>query len=295
MDDIIKDGIKDALTYFFPLPDAEIMVLNKPPTTALKFLAVPRHNLDGSDADEMDLLNDLTAHPAWSNVELWANPKFINLKAGMAGATVVVSVVDDAQGNVGCRLMGSMVNFSGPFVASANRGATLALVAQQMSSYAPDVAACMTSGNMIGTVTHVRKVQAIRAPPSAETATVVIWRLHGNAPSGLVAAAKNDTPNYMQKSRPNFLEKTKKLVKQAPLERIPVGRRSSSPSQTVMGSFTLVPCQALHALTMFLILPTLSPFWTPPRASSHPLEASSATSRTNFYDRNSKAMKKRDT
>ena len=78
---------------------------NKPPTTALKFLAVPRHNLDGSDTDEMDLLNDLTAHPAWASVDLWANPKFINLKARMAGATVVVSVIDDNQGNVGRRLM----------------------------------------------------------------------------------------------------------------------------------------------------------------------------------------------
>ncbi|KAF8670471.1 hypothetical protein AX14_005853, partial [Amanita brunnescens Koide BX004] len=33
MDDVIKDGIKDALTYFFPSPTAEIMVLNKPPRT----------------------------------------------------------------------------------------------------------------------------------------------------------------------------------------------------------------------------------------------------------------------
>ncbi|KAF8692400.1 hypothetical protein AX14_002562, partial [Amanita brunnescens Koide BX004] len=113
MDDLIKDGIKDALTYFFPSPSAEIMVLNKPPTTALKFLAVPRHNLDGSDTDEMDLLNDLTAHPAWSGVELWSNPKFINLRAGMAGATIVVSIVDDNSGSVGRRLMGTMVDFSG--------------------------------------------------------------------------------------------------------------------------------------------------------------------------------------
>ena len=112
MDDIIKDGIRDALAYFFP-PSAEIMVLNKPPTTALKFLAVPRHNLDGSDTDEMDLLNDLMAHVAWADVELWSNPKFINLRAGMAGATVVVSVVDDNTGSVGRRLMGTMVNFSG--------------------------------------------------------------------------------------------------------------------------------------------------------------------------------------
>ncbi|KAF8679007.1 hypothetical protein AX14_004596 [Amanita brunnescens Koide BX004] len=113
MDDVIKEGIKDAIAYFFPSPSAEVMILNKPPTTALKFLAVPRHNLDGSDTDDMDLLNDLTAHPAWANVELWSNPKFINLKAGMAGATVVVSVIDDNQGNIGRRLMGTMVDFSG--------------------------------------------------------------------------------------------------------------------------------------------------------------------------------------
>ncbi|KAF8663975.1 hypothetical protein AX14_006799 [Amanita brunnescens Koide BX004] len=68
MDDLIKEGIKDAITYFFPSPSAEVMILNKPPTTALKFLAVPRHNLDGSDTDDMDLLNDLTAHPAWADV-----------------------------------------------------------------------------------------------------------------------------------------------------------------------------------------------------------------------------------
>ena len=113
MDDLIKEGIKDAVAYFFPSPSAEVMILNKPPTTALKFLAVPRHNLDGSNTDDMDLLNDLTAHPAWADVELWSNPKFTNLKAGMAGATVVVSVVDDNQGNVGRRLMGTMVEFSG--------------------------------------------------------------------------------------------------------------------------------------------------------------------------------------
>ena len=87
MDDVIKEGIKEAIAYFFPSPSAEVLILNKPPTMALKFLAVPRHNLDGTDTDDMDLLNDLTAHPAWANVELWANPKFINLKAGMAIAS----------------------------------------------------------------------------------------------------------------------------------------------------------------------------------------------------------------
>ena len=113
MDDIVKNGIRDALDCVFPDDSAEILVLNKPPTTALKFLAVPQHNLDGSDTDDMDLLNDLTAHDMWANIVIWSNPKFINLKEGMASATVVVSVVDDNEGNVGRRLMGTMVNFSG--------------------------------------------------------------------------------------------------------------------------------------------------------------------------------------
>ncbi|KAF8705652.1 hypothetical protein AX14_013862, partial [Amanita brunnescens Koide BX004] len=40
MDDVIKEGIKDAIAYFSPSPADDIMILNKPPTTALKFLAV---------------------------------------------------------------------------------------------------------------------------------------------------------------------------------------------------------------------------------------------------------------
>ena len=74
---------------------------------------LPMAGLNSRFFREMDLLNDLTAHPAWAGVELWSHPKFINLKAGMAGATVIVSVIDDNQGNVGRRLMGTMVDFSG--------------------------------------------------------------------------------------------------------------------------------------------------------------------------------------
>ena len=114
MDDLIKEGIKDAIAYFFPSPSAEVMILNKPPTTALKFLAVPRHNLDGSDTDDMDLLNDLTAHPAWANVELWSNPKFINLKAGMASCAPDVGFINPWAGDTAektrlssCRLAGT--------------------------------------------------------------------------------------------------------------------------------------------------------------------------------------------
>ncbi|KAF8661007.1 hypothetical protein AX14_007282 [Amanita brunnescens Koide BX004] len=200
MDDLIKDGIKDALAYFFPSPSAEIMVLNKPPTTALKFLAVPRHNLDGTDTDEMDLLNDLTAHAAWSNVELWSNPKFINLRAGMAGATVVVSVVDDNTGtgvrapaNVG---LSFRLNHS---VDNVNRGDTRVPDAPPMSSYARAVVARTISASMIDTATPVRKVLVILARPFAGIVEVTTWLHRRNAHFISDARAKNGTLNYTPK------------------------------------------------------------------------------------------------
>ena len=41
MDDLIKEGIKDAIAYFFPSPSAEILILNKPPTSLLDLLPPP--------------------------------------------------------------------------------------------------------------------------------------------------------------------------------------------------------------------------------------------------------------
>ncbi|KAF8707301.1 hypothetical protein AX14_013649 [Amanita brunnescens Koide BX004] len=116
MDDLIKEGIKDAILYFLPTPSAEVMILNKPPTTALKFLAVPCHNLDGSDTDDMDLLNDLTAHPAWASVELWSNPKFVNLKPEIEAKFPrknrkdTGAAANNGKGNTGRKKVG----FSGP-------------------------------------------------------------------------------------------------------------------------------------------------------------------------------------
>ncbi|KAF8689725.1 hypothetical protein AX14_003194 [Amanita brunnescens Koide BX004] len=202
MDDLIKDGIKDALTYFLPSPDAEIMVLNKPPTTALKFLAVPRHNLDGTDTDEMDLLNDLTAHPMWANIELWANPKFINLKAGMAGATVVVSVVDDNQGNAAYAPVrdGSNSLYS-PSVANASPGATQARGAQQTSSYVLAAAARMILDNTTDIAKPAKKDQGMRAPLFAETAAVTICLPHENVPSGSAVAFPKKNAKDAQATR----------------------------------------------------------------------------------------------
>ncbi|KAF8718607.1 hypothetical protein AX14_011707 [Amanita brunnescens Koide BX004] len=195
MDDLIKDGIKDALEYFFPSPSAEIMVLNKPPTTALKFLAVPRHNLDGSDTDEMDLLNDLTAHPMWADVELWANPKFINLRQGMAGATVVVSVIDDNQGPVNDG-SSSHRNLS---AVNASLGAIREHDVPLMFSFAHDVVAPMTSVNMTITVTPARKARGTPALHFVATAADLTCRRPKSALSIWAEQARSGTQSFMLK------------------------------------------------------------------------------------------------
>ncbi|KAF8661943.1 hypothetical protein AX14_007153, partial [Amanita brunnescens Koide BX004] len=206
MDDVVKDGIKDALTYFFPSPSPEILVLNKPPTTALKFLAIPRHNLDGTDTDDMDLLNDLTAHPAWADVELWASPKFINLRAGMAGAMVVVSIVDDNQGNIGRHLMGTMRS---PSAGNVSHGAILELAVPLMSSSAPAVAVRMTSDNTISTVKPARKDRGIRAHLFAATAEETTCQPRTNALSGSVAPKQLQKPARRHYQKEHWAEKEK--------------------------------------------------------------------------------------
>ncbi|KAF8661656.1 hypothetical protein AX14_007197, partial [Amanita brunnescens Koide BX004] len=114
MDDTIKTCLHDAIKAAVPPSSADsIAILNKPPTTALKFSSVPRHNEDGSDTDSFDLFNDLMAHELWRDVELFSQPRFLPMKQDAAGGTVIVSVVDDNQGTVGRKLMNTVVSFSG--------------------------------------------------------------------------------------------------------------------------------------------------------------------------------------
>ena len=114
MDDIIKDCLHDAIKSAVPPSSADsIAILNKPPTTALKFMTVPKHNEDGTETDSFDLFNDLMAHETWRDVELFSQPRFLPTKHDAAGGTVIVSVVDDNQGTVGRKLMNTVVSFSG--------------------------------------------------------------------------------------------------------------------------------------------------------------------------------------
>ena len=93
--------------------DSEVEVLNRPPTTSLKFMAVPRFNEDGSPTDSSDLYNDIKATPAWADVSFFSDPKFLSKDHGAASGIVVLTIVDDDQGTVGRRLMRSVVSFSG--------------------------------------------------------------------------------------------------------------------------------------------------------------------------------------
>ncbi|KAF8703916.1 hypothetical protein AX14_014105 [Amanita brunnescens Koide BX004] len=114
MDDTIKDCLHEAIKAAVPPSSTDsIAILNKPPTTALKFSSVPRHNEDGTDTDSYNLHNDLMANELWRDVEIFSQPRFLPMKPDAAGGTVIVSVVDDKTGSVGRKLMNSVVNFSG--------------------------------------------------------------------------------------------------------------------------------------------------------------------------------------
>ncbi|KAF8723940.1 hypothetical protein AX14_008983 [Amanita brunnescens Koide BX004] len=114
MDDTVKDCLHDAIKAAVPPGSADsIAILNKPPTTALKFSSVPRHNEDRTDTDSYDLHNDLMSNELWRDVEIFSQPRFLPMKPDAAGGTVIVSVVDDNTGSVGRKLMNSIVSFSG--------------------------------------------------------------------------------------------------------------------------------------------------------------------------------------
>ena len=93
--------------------DSDVEVLNRPPTTSLKFMAVPRHNEDGSPTDSADLYSDIKANPLWADVSFFSDPKFLSNNRDAASGIVVLTIVDDEQGNVGKKLMRTMVSFSG--------------------------------------------------------------------------------------------------------------------------------------------------------------------------------------
>ena len=56
----------------------DVEVLNRPPTTSLKFMAVPRFNEDGTPTDSADLYSDIKANINWTDVTFFSDPKFLS-------------------------------------------------------------------------------------------------------------------------------------------------------------------------------------------------------------------------
>ena len=65
MGEILKAALERSIRKTIPEgqvdEDSDVEVLNCPPTTSLKFMAVPRYNEDGSPTDSADLYSDIKA------------------------------------------------------------------------------------------------------------------------------------------------------------------------------------------------------------------------------------------
>jgi hypothetical protein len=110
----IHDDAKAALTSVLTaLSDIPVTVLNRPPTTTLKFITVPRRNEDGSPASKYDLINDLEGHPSWKDITFINGPKFLRPNVEEDSGIVIVTVADKPDGSVGRALMNTAVYFSG--------------------------------------------------------------------------------------------------------------------------------------------------------------------------------------
>ncbi|KAF8689425.1 hypothetical protein AX14_003342 [Amanita brunnescens Koide BX004] len=161
MDDVVKECLHDAIKATVPPSSLDsIAILNKLPTTALKFSSVPRHNKDGTDTDSYGLLNDLMGNELWRDVEVFSQPRFLPMKPDAAGGTVIVSVVDDNVGSIGRKLMNTVVNFSG---ASRRCLCWVEKEAQLHCTQCQGVPAPTTIVSMIDFVKHARQVKAIYA------------------------------------------------------------------------------------------------------------------------------------
>ena len=117
--DLMRNAIVGSLQ---PIPSApsstsssdSIQVLNKPPTTCLKFMAVATTNSDGTEVTPTQLLEDIRAHPAWAEVPVWGLPRFVARKDEplRPAHIVTISVQDNGSGAIGKSLMGTSVRFS---------------------------------------------------------------------------------------------------------------------------------------------------------------------------------------
>ncbi|KAF8675620.1 hypothetical protein AX14_005073 [Amanita brunnescens Koide BX004] len=189
--------------------DSDVEVLNRPPTTSLKFMAVPRYNEDGSPTDSADLYSDIKANPAWTDVSFFSDPKFLSNNRNAASGIVVLTIVDDKQGNVGKKLMRTMVSFSG-----ANRPCLrwVDLPVQPFCGQCMIAARATTTRTMRNSARPAKKEPATYVSPNALIAwatTLPLARIMHHPSSNTIRkrdenrarnrAAANETPDWVRR------------------------------------------------------------------------------------------------
>jgi len=93
-----------------------VLILNKPPTTELKFTSILSRHSDGTVIMAQEFKNQIALHHQWQDVEFWGKgPSLLKRKDKPIpeASILVVSVVDDEKGSVGRRLMNMKVDFWG--------------------------------------------------------------------------------------------------------------------------------------------------------------------------------------
>ena len=114
LDDAMKESLKKGVgTFSSDQDDDQVAILNKLPTTLLKFMAISTVNPNGSPTSGADLMNDISAHPAWRDVRITEGPKFVAPRGKEIGmsAVVLIGVEDDMHGLMGKRLTNTLINF----------------------------------------------------------------------------------------------------------------------------------------------------------------------------------------
>ena len=111
---VLSDTVSHRVsTFSSDQDDDQVAILNKLPTTLLKFMAVSTVNPNGSLATEADLMNDIVVHLAWREVRVTEGPKFVAPRGKEIGmsAVILIGVEDDLNRSVGEKLTNSLINF----------------------------------------------------------------------------------------------------------------------------------------------------------------------------------------
>ena len=95
----MKESLKQGVSAFSnDQDDDQVTILNRLPTTLLKFMAISTVNPNGSPTSDVDLMNDISVHPAWRDIRV-------------TEGLVLIGVEDDLNGSVGKKLTNTLINF----------------------------------------------------------------------------------------------------------------------------------------------------------------------------------------